>query len=76
MRIRSACILGLAAALAAGSSAAVAPDIGRGDWVRYLDDAGNIVGYHAIHCDGTPEFWGKPTRNAVPGVFLCGPGDT
>ncbi|WP_242108493.1 DUF6289 family protein [Luteimonas aquatica] len=65
--------LGLATALAIGSTAAAAPDVGRGEFVHYLDENGTVVGYYAVHCDGSVESWGKPTRNRATGVFICDP---
>lgn len=73
MRTALVLSISLAATLAAGSTSAVAPDLGLGEFVYYLDASGNVVGYRAIRCDGTPESWGFITKRSEGGVFLCEP---
>lgn len=61
-----------AIAVSAYAYAAVGPT-GPGQFYRYYDDAGQLVGYQAIHCDGTREAWGTFTRNYADGIFICDP---
>ncbi len=66
-------LLGIATAAAIGSAIAAVGPTGPGQFYYYYDDAGKVVGYSAIRCDGTAEAWGKPTRNYADGVFICDP---
>ncbi|WP_425493464.1 DUF6289 family protein [Marilutibacter chinensis] len=47
---------------------------GPGQFYYYFDDAGQLVGYSTIRCDGNRESWGKATRNYSDGYFICDPG--
>lgn len=66
-------LLGIATAAVIGSAIAAVGPTGPGQFYSYYDDAGKVVGYSAIHCDGTAEAWGKRTRNYADGVFICDP---
>lgn len=76
MRRKSAIALGLAAAAAMGAAIAAVGPTGPGQFYYYYNDAGQVVGYQAIHCDGTREAWGKFTRNYADGYFICDPDPT
>ncbi|RPE77289.1 DUF6289 family protein [Vulcaniibacterium tengchongense] len=73
MRKRIRWTLGLSAAMAMGAAIAAIGPTGPGQFYYYFDDAGNVVGYQAIGCDGSREAWGTFTRNYQDGYFLCEP---
>jgi len=73
MRKHFALGLGLAALAAAGAAIAAIGPTGPGQIYTYYDDAGAVVGQSSIHCDGTPESWGKFTKNYGVGYYLCDP---
>lgn len=77
MRKRTKLLL-LAAATAGciGAAFAAVGPTGPGQFYYYYDDNGQVVGYSAIHCDGTREAWGKATRNYADGYFICDPDPT
>ena len=65
--------LGLATLAVAGAAIAAIGPTGPGQFYYYYNDAGQVVGYQAIRCDGSREAWGKATRNYADGYFLCDP---
>ncbi|AWV07958.1 DUF6289 family protein [Marilutibacter maris] len=73
MRRKIVLMLGLAATVAAGAAIAAIGPTGPGQFYYYFDDAGQVVGYSAIRCDGSRESWGKGTHNYSDGYFLCEP---
>lgn len=73
---KRAWIVGLLAAMALGTAFAAVGPTGPGQFYYYYDDAGTLVGYQAIRCDGTGEAWGRFTRNYADGVFICDPDPT
>lgn len=73
MRNKIALGLALAAAAVVGAAFAAVGPTGPGQFYYYYDDNGAVVGYQAIHCDGTREAWGKFTRRYADGYFICDP---
>lgn len=67
---------GLIAAAGVGAAIAAVGPTGPGQFYYYYDADGQVVGYSAIHCDGTREAWGKATRDYADGVFICDPDPT
>lgn len=70
---KTALALGLFAATAAGIAFAAVGPTGPGQFYYYFDNAGQVVGYQAIDCQGNHTSWGKFTRNYADGVFICDP---
>ena len=73
MRKTFALGLGLAAFAVVGAAVAAIGPTGPGQIYTYYDDNGAVVGRSSIHCDGTPEAWGKFTKNYDVGYYLCDP---
>ncbi|MDH5821788.1 DUF6289 family protein [Luteimonas sp. RD2P54] len=73
MRRKLVLAIGAATALVVGAALAAVGPTGPGQFYYYLDDSGAVVGYQAIHCDGSKEAWGKFTRNYADGYFICDP---
>jgi len=73
MQRKIAWTVGLMAAAVMGVALAAIGPTGPGQFYYYYDDAGQVVGYSAIRCDGTRESWGKATHHYADGYFLCDP---
>ncbi|KRB06609.1 DUF6289 family protein [Lysobacter sp. Root690] len=73
MRKKLALALGFAALAAVGAAVAAIGPTGPGQIYTYYDANGSVVGQSSIHCDGTPEFWGKATKNYGVGYYICDP---
>ncbi|MGH8080834.1 MAG: DUF6289 family protein [Lysobacter sp.] len=73
MRKKLALALGLAAIAAVGAAVAAIGPTGPGQIYTYYDASGAVVGQSSIHCDGTREAWGTPTKNYGVGYYICDP---
>lgn len=74
---RARVALALLTALAIGTAAAFAAPgpTAAGEFYYYLDASGNVIGYRAIDCHGTPSGWGKTSTRYSNGWFVCDPVD-
>ncbi|MGO1073124.1 hypothetical protein [Lysobacter sp. CA199] len=73
MRKKLALTLGFAALAAVGAALAAPGPTGPGEIYTYYNPDGSVSGQSSIHCDGTREAWGRPTKDFGVGYYICDP---